>query len=285
MSNNKIPFGLKDGVLVQASEVQRGLACGCVCPSCHKKLQANKGPKIPAYFSHDPSVDTRSCVSPGETAIHLMAKQILSEEGRAVFPEYVVEISHSEPFQPVFTEKEIVESESTRNFSDVKLEHRLEGARPDIVAYGEEGLVLIEIAVTHFTDEEKKRKIWALRLPAIEVDLSHVSYDITKEELKSLVIENVDNKKWISIPKAVGIKEKLRERLDKKIRSLKNRSYGQTSDSSSIKQNRKQDWSAGRTIHCYHCGGLFPANHEELRNNPDTVICPFCEYKLNIKPL
>jgi hypothetical protein len=68
-SDNKIPFGLKNGILVSVSEVDSGLACGCVCPSCYKKLQAKKGKKVAHYFSHDPAEDTKECKSAFETAI------------------------------------------------------------------------------------------------------------------------------------------------------------------------------------------------------------------------
>ncbi len=33
-----IPFGLKDGKYYDVSEVERGRACGCICPSCNHVL-------------------------------------------------------------------------------------------------------------------------------------------------------------------------------------------------------------------------------------------------------
>lgn len=54
-SSNKIPFGLRDGRMVEVSEVESGLACRCVCPSCGQPLQARKGPIRTHYFAHDPS--------------------------------------------------------------------------------------------------------------------------------------------------------------------------------------------------------------------------------------
>lgn len=68
-SDNRIPFGLKNGILVGVSEVDSGLACDCICPSCHRKLQ---GKKVSHYFSHDPSEDTEICKSAFETAIWLI---------------------------------------------------------------------------------------------------------------------------------------------------------------------------------------------------------------------
>jgi len=71
---------------MDVTAVDSGLACGCVCPSCHKKLQAKKGTKMAHHFSHDPSQDHEGCRSAFETAVHKMAKQILSEEGVFVVP-------------------------------------------------------------------------------------------------------------------------------------------------------------------------------------------------------
>ena len=80
MSDKRIPFGLKNGQMVAVAEVPRGLACGCVCPVCNRVLQANKGKKNAHYFSHNPSEDAVVCESGLETAIHMMAKQILFGE-------------------------------------------------------------------------------------------------------------------------------------------------------------------------------------------------------------
>jgi hypothetical protein len=66
VSNNKIPFGLKEGILVHVSDVASGLACGCVCPECNGKLQANKGKsgKGTHYFSHDPAERVNQLLKP-----------------------------------------------------------------------------------------------------------------------------------------------------------------------------------------------------------------------------
>ncbi|KWU01421.1 hypothetical protein APQ14_06860 [Vibrio toranzoniae] len=52
----RIPFGMKDDKLFDVSEVERGRACECICPSCKQLLRANKGDleKKIHYFSHDP---------------------------------------------------------------------------------------------------------------------------------------------------------------------------------------------------------------------------------------
>ena len=96
LSKNKIPFGLRNGILVDVSEVESGLACNCVCPECKGKLQARKGFKVTHYFAHDPSSNVHNCRSAFETSVHLMAKQILSEEMYINFPNLFMKVENND---------------------------------------------------------------------------------------------------------------------------------------------------------------------------------------------
>ena len=146
--NNKIPFGLKDGLLVEVSEVESGLACDCVCPSCKRRLQANKGEIVSHYFSHDPSAKTKACESAFETSIHLMAKQILSEDACLNFPSLTISVSGKDANGNEHVEEMQLEEEAQRFFERVELEKRLEEIRPDIISYISGSPFLIEVAVT-----------------------------------------------------------------------------------------------------------------------------------------
>jgi len=217
-SNIKIPFGLKDGVLVHVSDVMSGLKCGCICPACLGKLQANKGTKRIHYFSHDPLSNTEECKSAFETSIHLMAKQILEKNKNAIFPLLELSMSMEDDVGIEHTEKINVTPKTRRDFINVVLEKRLEDIRPDIIAYtSSQAPILIEVAVTHFSNAEKKKIIRDLGLYAIEIDLSDISYQVSEDGLTKLVIEEFKNKKWLSNPDAVNAKIELRDRLKKKI--------------------------------------------------------------------
>lgn len=50
----KIPFGIRgvDGELVDVHDVERGIACGCICPSCKAPLNAKKGDVKEWHFAH-----------------------------------------------------------------------------------------------------------------------------------------------------------------------------------------------------------------------------------------
>ena len=51
-----LPFGQResDGVFVDVEDVDNGLACGCVCPSCKVKLSAKQGECNAWHFAHAP---------------------------------------------------------------------------------------------------------------------------------------------------------------------------------------------------------------------------------------
>lgn len=305
ISNNKIPFGSKDGVLFHVSDVVSGLACGCVCPACNGKLQANKGKsgKRTHYFSHDPASNTEECKSAFETSIHLMAKQILENNRFAIFPKLELSMSMEDDDGEIHSEKITVTSKADRHFDHVDLEKRLEDIRPDIIAYtSTQEPILIEIAVTHFSDTEKKEKIRKLGLLAIEIDLSKVSYSTTEIELTKLVVEEFENKKWLSNPQAVQAKVKLEEKLRRKI-SAENEKIAARKKTPSKRIHHpalkphlpNQDDSFQpkaltnkqydpRWFLCEACRHVFSKPLKEAPYSLETIECPECRHHASTAP-
>jgi rubrerythrin len=284
ISNNKIPFGLKNGTLVEVSEVESGLACGCICPSCKRNLQANKGQVVSHYFSHDPSVETKACESAFETSIHLMAKQILCEDGYLIFPGLTISLSKSDEIGDTHVEEMLLEEEVRRSFERVELEKRLEEIRPDIISYIDGKPFLIEVAVTSFADSNKKKIIRNLGLPAIEIDLSSVDHTITKNDLRKLINGSSANKRWLSNPKARNAKKELRARLDEKIRLINegiNRSRRRLQKQLNRPIRQAPNTDDGRFFVCEACRHLFEV---PLRNAPysiETTPCPECGHAVS----
>lgn len=81
--NFKLPFGLKDGELLHVADVERGLSCECVCPSCGHHLVARKGNKMTPHFAHYKGAE---CAAAIESALHLAAKKVLLKEQYIVLP-------------------------------------------------------------------------------------------------------------------------------------------------------------------------------------------------------
>ena len=297
----KIPFGLKNGKLVGVDEVVSGLSCGCVCPSCGFELQANKGEVRAHYFSHNPSENQPECRSAFETAIHLMAKQILAEEGKIQLPSLKISRSKKDENGVLhFAEASVVDEEN-KAFSNVNLEQRLNDIRPDIIGYSNGEPLLIEIAVTHFADAEKKRKIRNQGLAAIEIDLSEIDYEITKAELRSLVVEEIGNMRWLSNPIATNIIPRLEADLEKKVQAA-NRKYAESrrlqqerldiQRAISRKRQRTSNASPSMTncqydlrwFVCEACRHLFSVPLAKAPYSLQTIECPECGHQASAQP-
>jgi hypothetical protein len=301
LSNNKIPFGLKNGILIEVSQVESGLACGCVCPSCKRRLQANKGKIVSHYFSHDPSVETKACESAFETSIHLMAKQILSEDKNLNFPGLSVSVSGSDANGNEHVEEMQLEEESQRFFERVELEKRLEEIRPDIISYISGVPFLIEVAVTSFSGIEKRNKIRGLGISAIEIDLSKVGYTTTKSDLRELINSKLTKKIWLSNPKVIDAKRALQAKLDKKIQAINEgisrnrytlkiqevRSYRhlpkRTVKTNTVKKSSIENQYDSRWFVCEACRHIFKVPLRESPCSIETIPCPECGHEVSAK--
>lgn len=210
---HRLPFGLKDGLMVDISEVERGLACGCICPVCRSPLQANQGGEVSHYFSHDPIQRKGECHSALETVIHLMAKQILEKGASISLPQLEISEMLTHKSGRVFRDKIIVAPEKRLNYSYVDVEKSIENIRPDVILYASDSPYIIEIAVTHFVDNKKKDWFREQQIFAIEIDLSKLKRLPSKLDLYNEIIIQTDNKKWLSNPDAEGVRTTLRQEL------------------------------------------------------------------------
>ena len=223
----KLPYGLRGGQLLHISQVETGLACGCTCPSCGAALVARnaaKNVKV-AHFAHCQALE---CTTGLQTAIHLAAKDIIARHKQLCLPGVAGNISLTPAFwdsfsfdaQPYsndlfssrgFTGTEFIASDyevdSRYRFparlvalDEVVLEKRTGSIIPDIVVRIGAKWLLVEVAVTHFVDAEKRAKIRALELPAIEIDLSKIRRDISLPELEELIINGERQKQWLNNP-------------------------------------------------------------------------------------
>ena len=184
----KLPFGLKNGQLVEISQVERGLNCGCFCPSCHKPLIARKGEKSIHHFAHHKS---QECYKALETSLHLAAKEILEKQKKIRLPAVITKMceAHGDQLQ-LFKEQAIT-------FDKIYLEKRLDNIIPDVIIELNGRKLLVEIAVTHFLDEEKKKKIRNLGYSTIEIQLNELREELNLANLHNMLIHDEKNKFWI----------------------------------------------------------------------------------------
>ncbi len=164
------PYGLKDGKLLTASEVDRGLACNCTCPACEHRLQSHQGQKRAPYFSHYQGSD---CGAGYETALHLLAKEVLLKEMKILLPELKVTSDASIAFTGTqLEEKTLVKPWQQITVDSVTLEKRIGKIIPDVIVKKGKRVLLVEIKVTHGIDSEKLAYIQEKNLNVIEYDFS-----------------------------------------------------------------------------------------------------------------
>lgn len=215
MTNVKIHYALKEGKFVSILDIpeeERGLKCNCFCPLCNEKLSAKLGTKKEHHFSH---TSNSNCDSEhiNQTALHILAKEIIEEVKFIKFPPLSIAFIQTDTYKKLSAndkyrfEKEFdtpftLISETYVTFDQIILEKRLSSIIPDIIGIANGKECLIEIAVSHFVDEEKKAKVQKLNLPMIEIDLSFYSdSSLNRRNLRNLIIEDVSTKKWIFNPK------------------------------------------------------------------------------------
>ena len=148
----RVPYGVRDGVLVHASAVERGLACGCVCVECGTRLVARRGPKTRPHFAHHAAAGDCD----GESLLHRLGKRILAQRME-------VAIATHRPLNVQWgcerCDREH-ETDLVRGATGVAVEHTISTAdggriRPDVAVFGRSGepQTLAELVVTHEPDQ------------------------------------------------------------------------------------------------------------------------------------
>ncbi|WP_216675205.1 hypothetical protein, partial [Paraburkholderia elongata] len=94
----------------------------------------------------------------------------------------------------------VAEEHVNRRDSPGQLEQWFQGVRPDFTVDLTEHRLIVEVAVTHFCDAQKQAKLKLLGFPALEIDLSNVARDIRVAEVRRLVLEETEGKRWIFYP-------------------------------------------------------------------------------------
>jgi hypothetical protein len=218
MSNFKIPFGLKKKRLVEVEEVLSGLRCGCVCPGCKKDLIARKGEVNAHHFAHAHIKDGDLCEYGAETAIHLMAKQIICEEKAIFAPSTVVEKKDHDDQGRSHSASREAHREGTLVFDVAASEQSLGAITPDILASIGEEQFIVEVAVTHFCDKSKISECRKNGYNVLEIDLKAFTKTLpTKDSLRKYIIGNASGRTWLSLKSYGNVEKQVERELQEKI--------------------------------------------------------------------
>lgn len=246
--NIKLPFGIRNDKVIHISEIlesEKGLKCNCVCPQCGQRLIAKLGEKKIRHFAHH----NEECSNALETALHKYAKEILQKHMKIKLPTLIIE--HDEYFrilrdssnnyncyddelledrsyydEEIYRRKICIVKRFLLEFDKIELEHKIGDIVPDIIIYKNNTPLMIEMAVTHFIDEEKKAKIKRLGLSTIEInlnidDIDYANFDKTK--IEEIIINKIGNKRWIYNKKEEQKKQELYDKHIKVVDEIKNK--------------------------------------------------------------
>lgn len=168
-----LQYGLRGNKLIHIDNVEKGLACNCVCPHCRTPLVAKKGEHNAKHFAH---YNLNDCNHGTETALHLMAKNIIAQN----FKLFVPHLPDSE--YDLSNEGKII------SFDRAVVEQQLsETIRGDVVLYRGESFLNVEVKVTHGIDTNKTIELFNLGIATIEIDLSDLKDNFSEEQIRRLI--------------------------------------------------------------------------------------------------
>lgn len=211
------------GQVVDIRAVPRGLECGCICPQCQRPLIAKKGRKNRHHFSHrSVELPQHKCSGGPETALHLAAKQIISNWDHLMLPALVVTESSVTSVGEILEASESIEGDffpiSNRQLPD-------EGGwvgdwRPDVVLLGPKGELRVEIKVHNGISSQKHRKIQRERIPTIEFDLATtmLADGWNLSTLEHALRSDATLMEWVFHPEYEALRKRAREALGEKQR-------------------------------------------------------------------
>lgn len=196
----QVPFGLKGERLYEPLQVALGGKCGCVCPGCEDELIAVHAPSgdVTPHFRHKSG---SACATGYETALHKAAKQLIADQERLWFPVVLAEHFEQDALGiPHKLHDELLPA-GIDKLAAVRTEQWMAGLRPDILATGAlQGEVLVEIAVTHKVDLEKRAKVIARGWAMVEFNLGDLR-PLNFATLSEALFQPSRRAHWVHHPK------------------------------------------------------------------------------------
>lgn len=177
--------------------VKNGLGCDCICRGCRLPLIAKQGKINEWHFAHASDAE---CSSGVESAIHQMAKQMIMDRMQVYVPEYFF----CRNIRGVTWARELtshVQESCLVDLRDCHEEMKVETKKPDISAIMPDGQpIAIEVAFTHFCDQEKIKWIKERNLSTLEIDIFIPPDTPTSEVLAILeerLFKSAVNSNWL----------------------------------------------------------------------------------------
>lgn len=153
-----------------------------------------------------------------ESLLHHKVKRILETAGQITVPGVTVVEELRTAGHPTLQRHWSIGSR-TLALTNARLEPRMRSLIPDVVceAGAEDGQMfdplVIEVTVTNVIDDERKARIRAHGLAALEIDLSLTGGRVTRSELQRIVVHELSFKSWLHYPDLPAIRQKLQDQM------------------------------------------------------------------------
>ncbi|WP_156476439.1 hypothetical protein [Aeromonas enteropelogenes] len=193
----KLTWGINlNGDIKHISEVPNGNKCQCLCIECGGALRANQGEIKTWYFSHQ--VETNCS---GESIIHFLAKKIIEDASKSSDALYLPYLKGELESYCDLDERHVERWHYKKIFLTdytANSEVRIDDVVVDVLCeeHNTGQLFAIEIYRTHKKDDIAISKFEQKHLMSIEIDLSELELDISKDELKNNVLKTAP-RRWI----------------------------------------------------------------------------------------
>ncbi|MGZ5198272.1 MAG: hypothetical protein ACXWC4_00745 [Telluria sp.] len=217
----KVPFGKRaDRLFSPNDDLAIGLDCNCACPGCGAELVLRRG-KNRRHFAHHNSPAFENCVS---QAIHSAAIQVLVEAKHVTIPANWIHIrryANNGKLVERYLElcpKRRVRFDECR--AEVTVSHpELGTVRPDVVGYRGDRQLFVEMWYTHQVDEEKKAKLEAIGVPAIEIWLQDLDMDEGFAAIERRVLSE-PSCHWLFYPGEKEARARLQGEVDREVERI-----------------------------------------------------------------
>lgn len=218
MSGNMIPFGERDGQLLQADEVANGLGCGCVCPDCHRALvAANEGTKVPPYFRHQQS----ACEGGHAVGVRRRAIELIVAELQLQLPPFSQAIS-AQTMNGFVIRKSVSFESSLLNAQCANAGVKLSGVTADVVLTAGDHQLLVYVRAAKRQDRQKESALLALSKSVIELDLHHLGLEtvLDKGAFRQVVLFDLRVRRWLHTVRGTMMVERASQTIQAEIEQL-----------------------------------------------------------------
>ena len=287
----KLAYGKREGHIIHITELDRseyGVNCNCICPKCEGILVAKLGNKKQWHFAHK-NIEC-NIAEAQQRGLHLLAEEIIRENRSILVPELVISRQDVIPkdCNPYIADKVDIEmpniSSRIFEYTSAQIEKKIEDIVPDAVISTKNTRCIVEVAVTHYVDEDKKNKLKRIGISAFEIDLSELlKYSQTRETIAEAVLSDSTNRKWLFNPlreqKLTEAKDEFRKKYNEEVRKQEQAEY-QTIETEKKKQEteKRQQDTIENTFAKEIIGFDFSRQDIQIRDSSGVrwVQCKYC---------